>query len=247
MMGKSTEAMARSFNLKANPPTVTVEAACSKHRRTDVLPLHPKLIELLPQWLRGLEPDQVLFPKLAKRRTWYMVKKDLERAGIAYETPEGIADFHAAGRHTDITGLLTNGATLPEAKELARHTDVKMTMRYAHIGISNQAKALANLPFQECDRSKSATGEGHPPAPAVAAGHSEATGPETTNPGVDRGYVILCLPETPLGVSGEKWRRRELKPQHPRTVSQSYQALPPTTTRTVLQPCCIRRTPLVAA
>jgi hypothetical protein len=29
-----------------------------------------------------------------------MVKKDLERAGIPYETEEGTADFHAVGRHT---------------------------------------------------------------------------------------------------------------------------------------------------
>ena len=62
-----------------------------------------------------------------------MVKKDLKAAGIPYQTPEGIADFHAAGRHTHITQLLRNGATLPKAKELARHQDVKMTMRlHAH-------------------------------------------------------------------------------------------------------------------
>ncbi len=30
--------------------------------------------------------------------------------------------------------------------ELARHSDVKMTMRYTHIGIDDQADALKNLP-----------------------------------------------------------------------------------------------------
>lgn len=59
---------------------------------------------------------------------------------------EGIADFHAAGRHTHITELLRNGATLPEAQKLARHSDIKMTMRYVHIGIGDQANAVANLP-----------------------------------------------------------------------------------------------------
>jgi hypothetical protein len=44
-----------------------------------------------------------------------MVKKDLKRVGIPYETPEGIADFHAAGRHTHVTELLRNGATVPQA------------------------------------------------------------------------------------------------------------------------------------
>jgi integrase/recombinase XerC len=201
--------MPRSFDLKATPPTATVQAACSKHRRTDVLPLHPQLIAVLPEWLRGLSPGQLLFPKLAKRRTWLMVKKDLERAGIAYETPEGIADFHAAGRHTYITGLLTNGATLPEAKELARHSDVKMTMKYAHVWIADRAKALANLPFQECNRSKPATADGHPVTSTDAVAPPSNEGQETTNPGGSRGYVILCLPEAPEGVPADEWRRED--------------------------------------
>ncbi len=41
---------------------------------------------------------------------------------------------------------LRNGTSLPEAKELARHSDVNMTMRYTHIGIDDQAKAVAKLP-----------------------------------------------------------------------------------------------------
>lgn len=136
----------RSFKMDENPPTVTVEAACSKHRRKDVLPLHPDLVVMLREWLRGRKPDQPLFPMLGRRRTWLMVKKDLERAGIPYETAEGIADFHAAGRHTHITELLRNGASLPEARMLARHSDIKMTMRYTHIGIEDQARALASIP-----------------------------------------------------------------------------------------------------
>jgi integrase len=136
----------RSFQLSTDPPTVTIEAACSKHRRKDVLPLHLDLVDMLKEWLVGMRPDELLFPKLAHRRTWFMVKKDLERVGIPYETADGIADFHAAGRHTHITELLRNGASLPEARKLARHSDIKMTMRYTHIGIEDQARALAKLP-----------------------------------------------------------------------------------------------------
>ena len=36
----------RSFALSEDPPTLTVAAACSKHRRTDVLPMHPQLVSL---------------------------------------------------------------------------------------------------------------------------------------------------------------------------------------------------------
>jgi integrase len=92
-----------------------------------------------------MKPSEKLFPNLERKKTWKMVKKDLARVGIPYETDEGVADFHAAGRHTYITELLRNGASLPEAKELARHTDVKMTMRYTHIGLEDQSKAVAGL------------------------------------------------------------------------------------------------------
>jgi integrase len=136
----------RSFDLAGNPPTLTVEAANSKHRKKDVLPLHPELVELVRKWMKGLEPCDKLFPQLDRRKTWLMVKKDLERVGIPYVSEDGIADFHAAGRHTHITELLRSGATLPEAQKLARHSDIHMTMKYAHIGIDDQAKAVANLP-----------------------------------------------------------------------------------------------------
>ena len=137
--------MPRSFNLDATPPTLTVAATASKHRQEDVLPLHPELAAMLRGWLQGLQPGEKLFPRLGSRKTHVMVKKDLARAGIPYETAEGIADFHASGRHTYITELLRNGVSLPEAKELARHSDVKTTMRYTHIGINDQARAISAL------------------------------------------------------------------------------------------------------
>ena len=135
-----------SFDLKSSPPTLTVAAACSKHRRTDVLPLHSELAQSLPGWLRGLKPNECLFPRLANRKTWLMVTKDLERVGIPYETAAGIADFHASGRHTYVTQLLRSGVSLTQARELARHDDIKMTMRYTHIGLADQAEALKALP-----------------------------------------------------------------------------------------------------
>lgn len=45
------------------------------------------------------------------------------------------------------TELLRNGATLAEARELARHTDVRQTMKYTHIGLQDRAKAFSELPI----------------------------------------------------------------------------------------------------
>lgn len=136
---------AKNFRLDENPPRLLLSAVSSKHRKNDTLPLHPDLVAMLTEWLPVIGNDH-LFPNLSKKRMAEVIQADLKRAGIPYKTDEGIADFHAAGRHTYITQLIRSGASLPEAKELARHSEIKMTLRYTHIGIVDQAKALANLP-----------------------------------------------------------------------------------------------------
>ena len=139
----------RSFRLDDAQPTLIVEAACSKHRRKDTLPMHPELVALVREWIAGLEPDEPLFPRLARKKTYTMVQKDLERAGIPYETHEGVADFHAAGRHSHITGLIASGASIMEAKELARHADIRQTAKYTHIGMRGAGPRLwpgCNIP-----------------------------------------------------------------------------------------------------
>ncbi len=50
----------KNFDFKSEPPTLTLEAAYSKHRREDVLPLHSGLAKSLQAWLqtrRGLTRD----------------------------------------------------------------------------------------------------------------------------------------------------------------------------------------------
>ncbi|MCA9112225.1 MAG: site-specific integrase, partial [Planctomycetaceae bacterium] len=86
-----------SFDLAADPPTVTVEAGYSKHRQRDELPLHPELAAQLRQWLAVKRStmdeaqdvirintasdatDGPLWPGrwAADRRGWRMVKADL--------------------------------------------------------------------------------------------------------------------------------------------------------------------------
>jgi hypothetical protein len=154
--------------------------------------MHPELVSMVRSWISGLSPADKLFPKLAKRRTWLMVKKDLERVGIAYETADGIADFHAAGRHSHITGLMRSGATLPEAQKLARHTDIKQTMKYTHIGINDQAKAVSNLPLLHmCCIPGVAGSLSVSPSGTTIEPENEAT------PGDSEGCVVQCHPVAP--------------------------------------------------
>ncbi len=123
------------------------EAACSKHRREDSLPVHASLAEQLQGWLLEAGPGRVLFPKLAKRKTFEMMEKDLGFAGIEYKNADCDADFHAL-RHTFISQLLSGGATVIETKNLARHSDVQTTMRYSHVQQDQQRAAISKLDFE---------------------------------------------------------------------------------------------------
>ena len=205
----------KSFKLSGKQPTVTVEAKSSKHRKKDVLPLHPELVPMLKTWIKGLKPNQPLFEKLGKRKTWLMVKKDLENAGIEYRNDEGIADFHAAGRHTHITELLRNGATLPEARELARHSDVRMTMRYTHISLDDQAKALKSLPAPTCQHivSTSADTSSLRESRADKEGGAEEPPIDDKNPCESKGYVTVRQPRSSADNESQKWRRRGSNPR----------------------------------
>lgn len=172
-----------SFDLTASQPTLTVEAAASKRRREDTLPIHADLLGNLREWLPTYATGKPIFAKLDRKKTWLMVKKDLERVGIAYKTEAGFADFHAAGRHTHITELLRNGTTLPEARELARHSDVRMTMRYTHIGLDDQAKAIQNLPtVRTPDEGESKSWECSGSAPSGVDGQSLANDVKIATP-----------------------------------------------------------------
>lgn len=198
-----------NFKFDADRPTLTVEAKHSKHRKKDILPLHAELAAEVRTWLAGLAVDQPLFPLLGKRKAYTMIRRDLEEAKIPYETDDGIADFHAAGRHTHITELLRSGVSLVEAKELARHADVRMTMKYTHIGLEDQAKAVNRLacpptlepaapakPANECLHivCTSSGADGQTGSAAVAARQQEGVAHERKNPRRSKGLDATGQP-----------------------------------------------------
>ncbi len=142
---------------------------------------------MLKEWIKGMPATKKLFPKLEKRRTWLMVKKDLERVGIPYKNEEGVADFHAAGRHTHITELLRNGASLPEAMKLARHSDIKQTMKYTHIGLNDQFQAVAKLPMVQI-RCISSVSDGQ----SVATDDNSAVSINDITPCDNKRFDVAC-------------------------------------------------------
>jgi hypothetical protein len=65
---------------------------------------------------------------------------------LAYRDREGrVADFHSL-RHRFVTELVRAGVAPKDAKELARHSTITLTMdRYAHVGSRDTAAAVSKL------------------------------------------------------------------------------------------------------
>ena len=145
-----------SFDLDGSPPTVTVEAAFSKHRRQDVQPLPDELVPRLREHLATKTDNERAFhmPKKPVRT----LRHDLQVAGIEYETQQGFADFHAL-RHTFITRLIKAGVNPKTAQTLARHHDVSLTLNvYSHVELIDQVAGLRALPKLDGDDTEASTG-----------------------------------------------------------------------------------------
>ena len=76
-----------------------------------------------------------------------LIRADLEAAGIPYrDASDRVADFHSL-RHSYISTLARSSASVKVVQTLARHSTPTLTFSvYAHVGLFDQAGALAALP-----------------------------------------------------------------------------------------------------
>jgi integrase len=136
-----------SFDLDADLPTVTVRAACSKHRREDVQPLRADVAAMMRGYLAGRPRSAPVWPGAWPKRGAEMLRRDLLRAGIPYEDEEGrVLDFHGL-RHTFLSALAASGVHPKVAQVLARHSTISLTMDYyTHLERVDVARGLDHLP-----------------------------------------------------------------------------------------------------
>lgn len=132
-----------SFQLHQPDPTITVAAAHSKHRRTDIQLIRRDFAASLAAWLAG-RPAGVAVWSVPKW-TSLMISQDLRRAGVEVVNASGCLDFHSL-RHTYITRLLETGASTREAQVLGRLSDLRLISRYGHVSLHSERRALAGLP-----------------------------------------------------------------------------------------------------
>ena len=139
-----------AFDLDATPPTATLRAEDTKNKKSATQPLPPEVVEAMRPYLAGREADEPIWPGSWVDRSADMLKIDLAVAGIPYvvEGPHGdlYADFHSL-RHSFITMLERTGISPKSAQELARHSDVRLTLqRYTHKTLHDLGTAVEGLP-----------------------------------------------------------------------------------------------------
>jgi len=138
------------FDLAGDPPTVTVAACYAKNGKEAVQPLPPALADRLAPWLATLPPGRPVFP--LPDRTADMIRVDLTAAGIEYETPSGVVDFHAL-RGCYISYLVSSGASVKTCQTLARHSTPSLTIGiYAKASLHDITGAVGSLPDHAPDR-----------------------------------------------------------------------------------------------
>ncbi len=147
-----------SLNLSQPEPFLILQAAYSKRRQEDTLPLRSDIAKFFADWKKEINAndEDKIFPSFNHKRGASMIRKDLEIANIEYIDSTGrVADFHSL-RHTFITILTRSGVSPRVVQALARHSTITLTMdRYSHINLTNERTALEALPNLTNDKSES--------------------------------------------------------------------------------------------
>jgi integrase len=140
-----------SFELDATPPVAVLSTQAGKNKKALVRqPLPPDLVEALRGYLKGRPAKAPVWPGKWPEDSTEMLRIDLEAAGIPYEVegPDGprYNDFHGL-RHAYFTSLEAAGVSVKTAQELARHSDIRLTLnRYTHKTLHDLGAAVGQLP-----------------------------------------------------------------------------------------------------
>ena len=131
------------FNPSA--PSVTLLAKDAKSRKTKILPLSDDAIDILYSWRSQSEntaPNDLVFPSPVTGRSIQEIKtawKNLLRDAK-------IENFRWHDmRHDFASQLVMKGIDLNTVRELLCHSDMKMTMRYAHLAPKHKLEAVQTL------------------------------------------------------------------------------------------------------
>ena len=170
-----------SFHLDGPEPNVFLRASATKNRRPAEQPIPSSLVRDLADWLRDKPSGEAVLP--LHHDTAKAIRRDLESAGIPYETDEGCADFHSL-RAYYVSALVRSGASIKEVQTLARHAKPQTTLNhYAKVSVRDLRGAVESLPslpdLNRMPEVLAATGTDPGPTATHAATRDAGDGPNT--------------------------------------------------------------------
>jgi integrase len=136
----------QNVHLDKNPPRIVLPSQITKNRKQAELPLHRDLLPILRDQITGKLPQDLLFRLPYNDNVCRMLQRDLESAGIPYQTNDGVFDFHAF-RAYFATKLASSGLSVKAITDLMRHCDPKLSLStYAKFGINQLSDEINKLP-----------------------------------------------------------------------------------------------------
>jgi integrase len=151
----------KDVNLQKDLITIGSETFQSKSRRQRIVPLHPKVKEILLRKFKIQkskfkintgEGNELNVVQLPDRNRYVFCKpngycftsdylsRQFKRAARKAGIDEAI-HFHSI-RHGSITGMILNGANVPTVQRIAGHAKIETTMAYTHIGLDDMREAM---------------------------------------------------------------------------------------------------------
>jgi hypothetical protein len=159
------------------------EAGYTKNGEQAEQPLPASCLPALRSWLASKPARRPVFDGVPRPRTGMMLQLDLERAGIPFQTPDGVVDLHSL-RHGYITSLARSGVPVKTLQVLARHADPRLTMyTYTHASLFETSGAVEALPdlFQNPKTAQASAATGTD-GPLSHRRPSDSTGPACPDP-----------------------------------------------------------------
>lgn len=121
--------------------TITLPAETAKNRQYAVLPMNKTVIATLTAW-RTMCPGELVWPSPQTGRVmdncnsaWERLLRDAQIENFRWHDM----------RHTFASRLVMAGVDLNTVRELMTHSDIKMTLRYAHLAPSKKKDAVDRL------------------------------------------------------------------------------------------------------
>jgi site-specific recombinase XerD len=154
----------QDVNLKKDLLTIGNENFKTKTRKQRVIPIHPKVKEILLRngksqmsKVKRNEADgcEINLVQLPDKKRYVFCKssgycftadylsKQFKKASRKAGIDEAI-HFHSI-RHGSITGMILKGANVPSVQRIAGHANIQTTMAYTHVGMDDMRDAVGLL------------------------------------------------------------------------------------------------------